>query len=109
MTQDGQIANPLDKAANREPFLKRCRRSGLRRGRVETRLILCGAVAFAVCIHFGVRSSFRLFRGFAWSTVAICDRSSVLTLDFRANEASYVFIAAIIAGIPMIFITRVIL
>ncbi len=29
MTPDGQIANPLDKAANREPFLERSSRSGV--------------------------------------------------------------------------------
>jgi len=29
MTPDGQIANPLDKAANREPLLEAFRRSAL--------------------------------------------------------------------------------
>ena len=78
-------------------------------GCVETLLILSAAVAFAVCVHFGVGSSFRLFRGFVGPTVAICDRSSISGPYFRANEASYAFMAAIIAGMPMIFITRVML
>jgi hypothetical protein len=76
---------------------------------VETLLILSAAVAFAVSVHFGVVSSFRLFRGFVGPTVAICERSSVSGPNFRANEASYAFIAAIIAGMPIIFMTRVIL
>jgi hypothetical protein len=67
---------------------------------VETLLILSPAVAFAVCVHFGVGFSFQLFRGFVGPTVAICDRSSVSGPDFRANEASYAFMAAIIAGMP---------
>ena len=76
---------------------------------METLLILSAAVAFAVCVHFGVGFLFQLFRGFVGSTVAICDRSSVSRPDFRANEASYAFIAAIIAGMPTRFMTRVIL
>ncbi|MEO9517791.1 MAG: hypothetical protein ABJG55_18975 [Paracoccaceae bacterium] len=80
-----------------------------RRGCVETVLILGPAVAFAVCVHFGVGSSFRLFRGFEGPTVAVYASSSVSCPDFRANEASHAFIAAIIAGMPMMFMTRVIL
>jgi uncharacterized membrane protein YeaQ/YmgE (transglycosylase-associated protein family) len=83
--------------------------TAVRRGCVETLLILSAAVASAVCVHFGVGFLFQLFRGFVGSTVAICDRSSISGPYFRANEASYAFMAAIIAGMPMIFITRVML
>lgn len=76
---------------------------------METLLILSAVVAFAVCVHFGVGFSFRLFRGFVGPMGALCDRSSVSGPDFRANEASYAFIAAIIAGMPIRFMTRVIL
>ena len=81
----------------------------MRGGCVETLQILSAAVAFAVRVHFGVGSSFWLFRGFVEPTVAICDRSSVSGPDFRANEGSYAFIAAIIAGMPIRFMTRVML
>ena len=83
--------------------------SALRRGCVETLLILSAAVAFVFCVHFGVGSSFRLLRGFVGPTVAICDRSSASGPNFKANEASYTFIAAIIAGMPIMFMTRVML
>jgi hypothetical protein len=43
------------------------------------------------------------------SVVATCDRSGILGANFRATEAAYAFIASIIAGMPMIFITRVML
>jgi hypothetical protein len=33
----------------------------------------------------------------------------IIVADLRVNEASYAFIAAIIAGMPMMFITRVML
>lgn len=76
---------------------------------METLLILSAAVAFVVCVHFGVGFSFRLFREFVQPTVAICDRPCILGSDFRANEGSYAFIAAIIAGMPIRFMTRVML
>lgn len=76
---------------------------------MEILLILGLAVAFAVRVHFGLGFSFRLYRAFVGSMAAICDRSSVLAPDFSVNEASYAFIAAIIAGMPIMFMTRVIL
>ena len=79
----------------------------MRRGCVEILHLLRPAVAFAVCVPFGAGFSFRVFRGGVGPKVAICDRSSVLAPDVRANEASYAFIAAIIAGMAMMFITQV--
>lgn len=76
---------------------------------MEALLTLSAALAFVFCVYFGLRSSFRLFRGFAGSTVAMCDRSSVSGPNFRANEASYALIAAIMAGMPIRFMTRAIL
>ena len=76
---------------------------------METLLILGPALAFAVCVHFGVGFSFRLFRGPVGPRIAICDRSSVPGRYFRASEASYAFMAAIIAGMPIRFMTRVML
>lgn len=43
------------------------------------------------------------------AVVAIRDGLNLGAADFRANEAPYAFIAPIIAGIPMMFMTRVIL
>lgn len=76
---------------------------------METRLIAMPTFVFDVCVRFGVRSSFWRARWIAGSVVATLDGSGIFGANFRANEAAYAFMAAIIAGTPMIFITRFIL
>ena len=76
---------------------------------METRLIVIGKVVFGVCIRFGVRSVFRWQVWIVWLFVAVSDGFGILAADLRANGAPYAFMAAIIAGMPMMFITRVIL
>ena len=76
---------------------------------METWLIAMPTVVFDVCVRFGVRSSFWRARWIAGSVVATRDGSGIFGVNFRVNEVSYAFMAAIIAGTPMIFMTRVIL
>ena len=76
---------------------------------METRLIAMPTVVLDVCVRFGVRSSFWRARWIGGSVVASRDGSGIFGVNFRANEVSYAFIAAIIAGMPMMFMTRVIL
>ena len=76
---------------------------------METLLLVGSMANFYVHRHFGAEPSLRLFWCIVGAVRAIPSLFESLRSNLKANETFYAFIAAIIAGMPIRFMTRVIL
>ncbi len=76
---------------------------------METRFVLVPTRVFEVCVLLWRHRHFDCFDGLWGPTRAILSSSWRFRADVKANGAFQAFIASIIAGMPMIFITRLIL
>ena len=74
-----------------------------------TLLTLVPTLVFDVLVHLAPCRHFGCFEGLWGRGSPLEADPGIFGASFRVNEASYTFIAAIIAGMPIMFITRVIL